>query len=183
VQLLERVDEAVAVAAFLRAEIDSDRFGPSLRAALSAAGAGVELVLEPDLGDAAESALRHDVLFAYRGMYLGAWFDELEWSRVALEPDEVLAIRYIGWDYWLEITGGSRLPADGAAHHRARGGDERYASAGAPLIVVRADPPSPLVVVEGHGRLTALAMHPEAIPRPLEVLLGEGESVRRWGCY
>ena len=54
---------------------------------------------------------------------------------------------------------------------------------GAPLIVARADPSSHLVVVGGHGRLTALAMHPEEIPRPLEILLGEGAAVRRWSCY
>jgi hypothetical protein len=32
-------------------------------------------------------------------------------------------------------------------------------------------------------RLTALAMHPEDVVRPLEILLGEGEAVLRWGCY
>jgi hypothetical protein len=39
------------------------------------------------------------------------------------------------------------------------------------------------VAIEGHVRLTALALRPESIPSPLEILLGEGEAVRRWSCY
>jgi hypothetical protein len=98
---LGRVGQAEAVAAFLQAELDPDRFGPAVREAPALAGADETVVRAPDLGDAAGNALRHDVLVAYRGpgAYLGDWFDELEWSRVALEPDEVLAIRYIDWDY------------------------------------------------------------------------------------
>jgi hypothetical protein len=182
---LERVDQAETVAAFLQGEIDSERFGASVRDALARAGADEAVVREPDLADTVANALRRDVLVSYRGpgRYLGDWFDELEWSRVALEPDEVLAVRYIAWDYWLEVTGGTRLPLDGAAYYQRRGEDDRYVAGGAPLIAARADRSSHLVLLEGHGRLTALAMHPEEMPRPLEILLGEGEAVRRWSCY
>jgi hypothetical protein len=184
VRLLAPVEQANTVAAFLLSEIDSERFAPQLRTALERAGADESLVREPDLADAPGNVRRHAVLFDCRGTYLGTWFDELAWSLVALEPDEVLAVRYIDWDYWLEVTGGSRRPTDAAAFFRARGdGEERYAGVGPPLVVARADPSSHAVVVEGHGRLTALALHPEEIPRPLEVILGEGEAIRRWGCY
>jgi hypothetical protein len=182
-ELLRPVDQAEVVAAFLHGEVDSERFAPQLRRALRAIATDEALVRDADLGNADENALRHRLLFAYRGNYLGAWFDELSWSLVALEPDEVLAIRYIDWDYWLEITGGTRLPADGAAYERSRGADDRYETGAAPLICARADRRSHLVVIEGHGRLTALAMHPESIPSPLEVLLGEGVGIRRWSCY
>jgi hypothetical protein len=182
-RLVERVDQAAVVAAFLRAELDSHRFGPALRDALARVGADDELITAPDLGDTAQNARRHAVLDDYRGGYLGTWFDELVWSRAELEPDEVLDIRYIAWDFWLEITDGSRLPSDGAEHFRAAGTELVYAPGPAPLIAIRAAPGERLVVVEGHVRLTALATTPDAIPRPLEVLLGEGAAVRRWGCY
>jgi hypothetical protein len=125
-ELLAAVGQAEAIAAFLQAELDSDRFAPQLDAALAAAGEDEPLVRRPDLRDAEANRRRHELLFAYRGGYLGAWFDELVWSRAALTPDEVLAIRYIAWDWWLEITGGTRLPSDGAAWERANGGGMRF---------------------------------------------------------
>jgi hypothetical protein len=39
------------------------------------------------------------------------------------------------------------------------------------------------MVVEDHGRLVALAMHPEELPQHVELLLGEGDSVCGWSLY
>lgn len=182
-RLLERVDEPVVVHAFLRAELDSTRFAAALREALARAGAADALVLDARLDDAAENALRRRVLHDYRGAYLGRSLDDLAWYRAACTPDEILAIRTIAWDFWLDVTGGTRLPADAAAHFRAEGGDERFVPGGQPLIVVRAGPGAHVMVVEGHGRLVAMAMHPEELPAQLELLLGEGETIRRWNLY
>lgn len=182
-RIVEKLDEQTVIASFMRGEIDSPRFGDALSAALAAVGADEAPVRKPDVTGDSENELRAAAFARYRGDYLGSWFHELGWSLVELDRDEVLAIRYIAWDYWLEITGGSRMPLDGAAHHLARGEDERFVVGGEPLIVVRAEPSSHLVVAKGHGRLTPLALHQDDIPHPLEVLLGEGEAVRRWGCY
>jgi len=105
------------------------------------------------------------------------------WWRAELEPTEVLAIRYIAWDYWLELTGGTRLPRDGALRWLAAGDEDRYRPGGEPLIVIRAGPADHLCVVEGHVRLTALAMDPAAIPQRLDVFLGEGDAVSGWTSY
>jgi hypothetical protein len=182
-RLGERVDLAVVVASFLRAELASDRFGGELRAALARAGADETLVTEADLDDPDANERRRAVLGDYRGNYLGQALDDLTWRRVELEAPEVLEIRFIAWDYWLEITGGSRLPADAAARLRVEGERPEPRSVSEPLIVVRAGAGERLVVVEGHVRLTALAMSPETIPAHVEILLGEGESVRGWGNY
>jgi hypothetical protein len=183
VRLVERVDQANVIATFRRGEIDSPRFREPLLASLAAVGAGEDLVRRADVDDGPANDLRAAAFERFRGDYLGDWFYELQWTLVELDPDEVLAIRYIAWDYWLEITGGTRMPLDGAAYHRARGEDVRFERGGQPPIVVRAAPGSHLVVVEGHWRLTALAMHPDELPPALRSLLGEGEAVRRWGCY
>ena len=182
-RLGERVDLAVVVATFLRAEIVSDRFAAELRAALARAGADETLVIRPDLDDSAANERRRAVLGDYRGDYLGTVLDDLTWWRAELEASEVLEIRFIAWDYWLEVTGGSRLPADAAS--RLRAGGERLAPPPLtePLIVVRVGAGERLVVVEGHVLLTALAMSPQTIPAHVEILLGEGESVRDWGAY
>ena len=126
------------------------------------------------------------MLAAYRGDYLGSRLDGLAWRRVALTRDEVLAIRYIAWDYWLEISDGTRLPAVAAVLFRGEGDDaswEEVEPGTTPLIAVRADADAPIVVIEGHVRLTAYALYPERLPRELEILLGEGESLRDWDMY
>lgn len=43
---------------------------------------------------------------------------------MALTPVEIEAVRYINWSYWLEISGGTRRPADAA--DRIRAGVEAY---------------------------------------------------------
>ena len=180
---LGSVSEADVIEEFLRGEIASPRFRDALLESLAHHDADENLIRQAQLDDEQENALRARVLARYRGDYLGPCLHELAWVRAELEPDEVLAIRYIDWDYWLEITNGSRMPADGAAYLRRRGEGSRYVEGCPPLIVVRADPSSHLVVLEGHVRLTALAMNPDAIPRPLAVIVGEGEAVRPWDCY
>jgi hypothetical protein len=182
-RLLEVVDEAVVVHAFLLAELDSPRFSAELRAALARLDASDALVRDADLGDAGANASRRAVLDTYRGDYLGRNLDPLVWRRALCSPDELLEIRTIAWDFWLEVTGGSRLPADAAAYFRARGDDEHFVVGGPPLIVVRADASAHAMVVEGHGRLVAAAMHPEELPPQLEILLGEGASIRDWSLY
>ena len=179
-RLLERVDEAVVVASFLRAELASDRFGGKVRAAVP----DERLITKADVRDVGANGRRRHALDSYRGEYLGDLFARVStWWRAELAPSEVLAIRYIAWDYWLEITKGTRLPRDGAERWLADGSDDRYRPGAEPMIVIRAGPADRLCVVEGHVRLTALAMHPESIPRRLGVFLGEGEAVRGWPSY
>jgi hypothetical protein len=52
-----------------------------------------------------------------------------------------------------------------------------------PLILVISDPTNDLVVLEGHARLTAYAMRPDALPSELEVMLGTSSQMARWGVY
>ena len=167
-ELLRRSDEAEAAETFRRAELESPRF-------------------------------REEVLAGTRGWRIGGLFDglpdDLEWHRVGLAPDEVLAVRYIDWDWWLWVTDGSRSPRDAARRIRAglaEGVDAeslrplaaRLASADPPpeLIAV-ARPEGPLVLVEGHVRLTSYALFPEYLPDRLEILLGISERAPEWSCF
>ena len=38
---------------------------------------------------------------------------------MGITPAELAAVRYIGYDYWVELSGGTRLPGDAAARIRA----------------------------------------------------------------
>jgi hypothetical protein len=186
VRLLETVDEAHVVAAFLRAELASERFAEPLRASLQQLAADERLVTEADVDDTTANELRRRVLAACRADSLGSRLDGLAWRRAALTRDEVLAIRYSAWDYWLEISDGTRLPAVAAVLFRGDGEDaswEEVETGATPLIAVRADANARIVVVEGHVRLTAYALFPERLPHELEILLGEAESLRDWDMY
>lgn len=52
-----------------------------------------------------------------------------------------------------------------------------------PIICVRAGEGRPVVVLEGHARLTAMALAAESVPQETPVLLGTSESIADWPCY
>ena len=179
------------VAVFLGAELDSDRFGLALAEELRRSGRDRSLLTSPDLYDAADSRLRRRPLDSTRecarreGMF-GGFPDGVSWQRVALTADELLSVRYIDYSDWVQLSGGTRRPMDAAA--RVQAGLEVFGvpndafvelsrdfAAGADwpeLIVVSASPEGGDVVLEGHVRLTAMALAPGAIPAETEVIRG-----------
>lgn len=198
-RILAPVAEAEVVATFLRAEVESERFGAAIRAALERDGVSADVVTRPDLSDAGQNAYRRELLGEVRGwgrdesMFRNFPHD-VAWSRAELTRDEVASILYIDWDWWLSVTGGSRRPADAAATLRRESPSDvawhepiaRRLVAGPPLpelIVIRLRKGERLVVLEGHVRLTAFALFPEAVPHTLEVLLGESAGLVRWTSY
>jgi hypothetical protein len=121
--------------------------------------------------------------------------DVLDWAVVALTPDEVLAIRYINWDWWLTLSGGTRRPQDAAARIRS-GRDATDIEWHRPIAAALSSPEPPpeliavtdldrsqLVLVEGHVRLTAYAVFPEYLPAELEILLGSSSEIGRWSEF
>ena len=52
-----------------------------------------------------------------------------------------------------------------------------------PVILVSADGGRTRVVLEGHTRITAYALAPEAIPDEVEVILGDSPEIARWDEY
>lgn len=140
-----------------------------------------------------------EIIAGRRGWRIG-WLDGLpeafDWQYVALAPDEVLDILYIDWDWWVKVSAGTRSPRETARRLRAGlipGGNvewhrpiaEQLASDDnppPPLIAVVA-PGGPLVLVEGHVRLTAFALFPEYLPDELDVLLGVGDCAHEWWAY
>jgi hypothetical protein len=191
-------DEMVAV--FLRGELNSDRFGTAIREALARAGAPDDVVTTPDLADGSENALRRRLLtetraYETRDGVFGRFPDAVSWQRVVLARDELVAVRYIDWDYWLELSGGSRSPVDAA--RRIRDGvapygistdgflaaAERVGEGWPPLIVCTAGADEPLVLLEGHVRLTAYALAGDSAPDELGALLGTSPRMAEWALY
>jgi hypothetical protein len=187
------------VAAFLKAEIRSERFGAQIMALLGRDGVDARIVHEPDTDDGGENAYRIRLLGEFRGyrqdrdLFQG-FPDDVSWHRALIHRAELARVRYIDYSYWNEISGGSRLPVDAAEKIRAgivvfgqstTGFLEmaralRNGAVFPELIFVGADPTSPLVVLEGHVRLTAYFLAPECIPTELDVLVGFSPGIKGW---
>jgi hypothetical protein len=187
------------VLAFLRAELDSSRFSEQLLAALADRGVDRTLVNEADLGDAEQNAVRRRVLDDHRGYerrigLFGRFPDDVSWSWVALTREELADVRYIHWDYWLEVSGGTRRPSDAIARMRRQWEDpedevrqiaDAVARGSLPheIVVVGRPPGRDLVVFEGHVRLSGLLLRPELLPPEVRVLLGTSPRIGEWACY
>jgi hypothetical protein len=196
-KLLHAVSEDEFVAVFLRGELDSSRYRETLRALLARDGRADEMLRRPNLVDTSENSYRRQLLDEHRAYERreGLFRDfprQVDWLRAALCADEVLDILYIDWDWWLELSGGSRRPRDAARRVRAGEvsgvsadeGDERIAAAvqtgrQPELIAVTTSSHTPLVLVAGHVRLTAYALFPAYLPQELEILLGVSDEITR----
>jgi hypothetical protein len=200
-RIVRTATEEEVVAAFLRGELESPRWRARLLDLLREDGVDASVVTSPRVEDASENAYRAALLDRHRawlrrkGLFTG-FPERVEWSRAALAPEEVLAIDYIDWDWWLRVSGGTRRPLDAAA--RIRRGEIAGVSAGehepiaerlrstepqVELIAVAPRDLSRLVAVEGHVRLTAYALFPAYLPEELEIFVGTADDIERWSEY
>lgn len=205
-KMLQAAGEEEMVALFLRSEWGSSRFGADLRRIVADAGQPAELVTQPNLEPGADNAARRDILGRLRGFGrdedLFEGFPpaaEVQWEWADLELGEVLAIRYLRYSYWDEISNGTRLPTS-AAEFVQQGGKvfgtmttSHFLDAAnqvkpgwpdwPPIIAVRATEAEPLVALEGHSRLTIMAIAAETIPSPSRTLIGTSPAMRHWSGY
>ena len=188
------------VALFLRTELTSDRWGDGVRAQLERAGLPERVITVPDLDDDAENQARLRLLTEQRGYgtrteVFEDFPDDVRWEWMAMTPGELARVRYIEYDYWIELSGGTRLAVDAAA--RIRAGVTPF---GVPndmvLTMARAVadgarfPPlilgttslagDDLVLLEGHVRLTAFMLARDRLPPELEVLVGYSPAMTPW---
>jgi hypothetical protein len=190
-QHIEPISEDEMVAVFLKTEIASTRFARDILAILARAGQPRTIIEQPNLTDPRENTYRRGVLGEWRGYGRDAdvfrhFPTDVRWYRATIEKAEFAALRYINDDYWIELSGGSRSAVDAAA--RIRGGIEAFGvgnggfwwmaealckgAAFPELILVGKDERAPLVVLEGHVRLTAYCLRPDCAPDSLPVLVG-----------
>lgn len=199
---LKRISEAEMIAVFLRTELSSSRIVPTISELVQRDGRDRSVISDPDLSNTADNVYRRQVLGAYRGYgrdaELFAGFpSRTRWYRAVATKDDLTRVRYINYDYWNELSGGSRMPADAAA--RIRQGIEIFnvsnagfwhladaIAAGAifpEMIMVGAWKGAPLTLLEGHARLTAYFLRPEAIPSAMHVIVGYARDIVAWGLY
>lgn len=190
------------IALFLWAELASSRFGVTIGRQLRSDGMPDRIITVPDLASAAENRYRRQLIGVCRGFghdtdLFHGFPAVVGWQWMALGPTELRQVHYINYDYWIELSGGSRLPEDAA--ERIRTGIEVFGvssqgffaaaerlvfgAAFPELILVSAGENSKLVVLEGHLRLTAYLLEPHAIPPELKVLVGTSPDFVNWPLY
>ena len=189
--LIRSATEAEMVAAFLKAELHSARFGPWLAGLLGRFGLSRATLTTPDVEDAEENERRARLLDEARGWRRGAllfrgWPSGVTWSLITIEREDVPRLRYAAMREWTVLSLGTRLPK--VVAERIRTGDptvpedEKVKSiiavaaairAGAtypPAITVGSPTKERIVLVEGHVRVTAHLL--AGFPSPFPVIYG-----------
>jgi hypothetical protein len=201
-RLLRAITEDEMVSVFLKTEINSVRFEPQILALLHRDGKDRNVVDTPDLSNAQENTYRMRLLGDFRGYRRNAGLfigfpDRVEWHRAVLTPDELIRVRYIDYSYWNELSSGMRLPTFAAETVRAgkviygqntQGylelAKELCRGARFPeLILTAVSPIAPLVVMEGHVRLTAYALALDCLPPMMEVVVAFSPDFSQWGAH
>ncbi len=196
------ISEDEMIATFLKGEIGSFRFGERIRHRLTADKQDRRVIDNPNISDAAENKYRRSLFGKYRGYGHNTDLFEnfpknIAWKRVMLDENDLRKLKYINYDYWVELSSGSRRVVDGAKNvvagvevfrqsnrnfWEAANIVERGGRFPEPILVAE-NADSPLVVLEGHVRLTAYLMNSEYTPKALSVIVGFSENMGEWDLY
>jgi len=116
--------EAEMIALFLRTELSAARFQHVLQELPGRASLPEQIVTDPHLDSPAEHQARRQLLTWHRdygartGLFNG-FPDDVRWEWMGATPVELARVRYIDNDYWVELSGGTRLAIDAAPRIRA----------------------------------------------------------------
>src|SRR5262249_57377138 len=112
------------------------------------------------LGDDAENRSRLRLLTRHRGYgsrteLFDGFPDDVRWQWMAITPAELATVRFINYDYWVELSGPTRLAADAAPRVRAGvapfGVPSDWALGMAQAVAGGARFPPPILVTTGPG--------------------------------
>lgn len=197
-RIIEQIAESEMVATFLRAEINSLRFGASILLILERDGVERKIIDEPDENNAAENEYRDWLLGELRGYkrneeLFDSFPNDIEWYRILLNRADFLQIKHMNYSYWIDLSGGSRLVAD-AVKRLAAGEIEkataRWIRAAAnsveqgvlfpEIILVGQNRRSDLIILEGHLRATGYLASLDYLPPELSAIVGYSEKIAEW---
>jgi hypothetical protein len=201
-KIIKNITEDEMIAVFMKAEIGSFRFGGKIFEQLEKDNKHRGIVDNPDISNQEDNNYRKKLLGEYRGYGLNRELFEnfptdVSWKRVGLNKADLEKVKYINYDYWVELSNGSRLVKDGAKSILAgievfKNPNKNFLEAAESLkqgfvfpeiILVARDEKTDLVVLEGHLRLTAYLMEPNFIPEELEAIVGFSKDFDKWGLY
>jgi len=201
-KILKPISEDEMISVFLQGEINSNRFGKLILSKLNKDGKSREIINHPDLKDESENIYRKEIMQEYRGYGVNTHLFEnfprsVVWKKVILSKDELCETKYINYDYWIELSSGTRSPIEaaenikkdlvvfGLSNENFLKAAEYVKNGGVflPLIFVTKSEGDRLVNLEGHLRLTAYFLEPFYIPKELECIVGFSKDFDKWDLY
>jgi hypothetical protein len=190
------------VAAFLKAEFHSPRFGKITREVLQRSYPGrSDLIENPDVSNQQDNLARIELLQLGHGyganrLLFEQFPDDVHWSRVTLHISDLEQLKYANFPAWVELSGGTRLVGDGAHNIGSKRvwnqdsfiNDNVKAVAEAlrqgaqfPEIVLVESGDGNAIILEGHTRAKASVF--AALEQPVAALLGSHPSMPAWPWY
>ncbi len=191
-KLLAQIPETVMVAAFLKAELYSERFAGDLKKVMNNLGVAEQLIASPDTQNDQENDLRAKTLGDYRGYEQNREIftdfpDDLTWYNAALTRDEIGNLQYVDYSYWNELTDHTHLVKDAVKNiqqgkvvfdvsnerflklvDKIRNNEHNFE----PIILWGKDKHSPLTILEGHLRATAFGLAGDEAPESIPAVVG-----------
>src|SRR5215471_17653427 len=185
------------VAAFLRAEIESERYREDYVRLLDYYGWPRTLIDTANHEDRIENHRRGVVLGDWRGYPDKALFcrfpEEVRWSTATVTPAELAEFYYLDDVSWNRRSGFTRLVRQGAERARNEPENPRFKDvygilatlrAGhefVELICVAATAEGPHVVLEGNTRATLFVL--EQATTEIRIILGVSPQMTSWAFY
>jgi hypothetical protein len=199
-ELKQQITEDVMIAEFLKAEIDSQRYGSTIKKVLG----DVEdsIISNPNMNDEDENKYRKWLLGEVRGYGKNkALFENfpsgINWRMAVFSKEDLQSVMYIDYSYWNELSNNTRLPSDAAKNVLSNveiygvkndgflelNSVIKQGKTFPKMIFVSRNENSRIVALEGHARLTAYCIDTEYIPPELEVIIGFSEDIVAWDLY
>lgn len=188
-RVIKDTSEQDMVAVFLKAEINSSRWGPSITKLLEKHEINRKVIDIPNLDSKEENAQRGVILGEFRGygkndLLFKGFPKKVDWKRVELDKQDLSKVRYINYDYWVKLSNGSRLVQDaiinikkgveifGESNNQFWKLSEFIKTGGKfPEVILISNKLGQLTLLEGHVRLTSYLLAGDN-PQPLEVIIG-----------
>jgi hypothetical protein len=189
--LLRAATEDEMIMTFVRAELESPRFGAELHSTLAELGLSVEVIsAAPSVAGANEA--RRQLLAAYRGWgqyesVFGGMPDDVVWSWVELD-ESVLRAQVFTIEWYFEEAFGTRSVNEIGEMKRGSGDASRLqleqsvaeGRALEPPILLAEPDLRRLVILEGHSRILSYLANPDLVTFPILSMVGTSARVAEW---
>jgi hypothetical protein len=203
-RILEPVSEDEMIAVFLKAEINSPRFGDSILKFLHEHNLDREIIDQPDTTIGRDNQLRRNLLDEYRfytqrreGHLFENFPHSITWMRVALSREDLNRVKYINYSYWIELSNGTRRPIDTVTN--IQNGVAIFRVSSQPFLdaaqTFKREPQFPemifvgealtedLIILEGHFRMTVYYLEPALIPNEITAIIGISPDLQQWRLF
>ena len=198
---LHPISENEFISMFLKGELKSKRFSNQILKAIKKLKTNKEIIINPKLTNLRENNLRKAILeesrkyLSRKGLFEG-FPNDIKWYRSRF-PSSFLVnnVKYIDYDYWLEITGGSRFPKD--AIEKIKKNEKVFDVSYDNFIeasnyfkkgkifeeTIIVSDGKDYVVLEGHLRLTVYTLNQDILPEYISVIIGFSDHMNEWGNF